>query len=281
MRTRLIALAAAIALLTLSVLSAAGAAPAPTRVIASDTAATADAKAFWGKVECVNSSRLAFLPQGGDGHRTASGTPQGNASYRRVTVLDGDDYYGERCELGENSTTGPTAFYHEGDRRVTWFSERLPSNTPVGVQHWQTVMQMKQAQTSHDAGTGPAIELEVHSGKWYVVDSWHTLWTFPAKNDFWTRFAWDVTYSKGATAGRLQVSVDLNGDGDFEDPGERSPTFHVATLATEVSGYAGDRIAAGSGIPSHLRLGIYHDPAIACPAPKGCSVDIDNVQVVG
>jgi hypothetical protein len=28
-------------------------------------------------------------------------------------------------------------------------------------------------------------------------------------------------------------------------------------------------------------MGIYHNPAIACPPPGGCSVNIDNVEVVG
>jgi hypothetical protein len=248
--------------------------------VASDTAAKAGVSDFWGKIECALSSRSAFVLDGGDGHVAASGEPQGNSSFRRLTVIDGDDYYGERCELGENSTSGPTAFYREGDHLVTYFSERLPSNFPINADHWQTVMQMKQAQPSHDANTGPALELEVHSGKWHVVNAWHTVWTFPARRGVWTRFAWNVVYSKSAATGRLQVSADLNGDGDFNDPGERSPVIHGATLATEIPGYGGDGIAPGAGIPSHLRMGIYHDPAIPCPAPNGCSVDVDNVQVL-
>jgi hypothetical protein len=248
--------------------------------VASDTAAHPGATEFWGAVECARASRYAFVPGGGDGHLTASGAPQGNRSYRRLTVIDGDDYYGERCELGENDTEGPTAFYREGDQMVTYFSERLPRNFPIATPHWQTVMQMKQAQPSHDAGTGPALELQVREGKWFVINHWKTAWTFPARRGVWTRFAWNVYYSKQAHRGRFQVFADLNGDGDFDDPGERSPLIHGATLATEIPGYAGDGIAAGAGIPSHLRMGIYHDPTIPCPPPRGCSVDVDNVQVV-
>jgi Polysaccharide lyase len=279
-KSRILALPAAFALLAVLALSVASAAPAPGQMIASDTASSPGPTSFWGKIECAHSSRYAFVGHGGDGHPTADGEPQGNGSYRRLTVIDGDDYYGERCELGENSTEGPTAFYREGDHRVTYFSERLPRSFPIDVEHWQVTMQMKQAQPSHDAGTGPALELEEHSGRWYVVDSWHTLWTFPARHGIWTRFAWDVVYSKGAHKGRVQVSVDLNGDGDFGDPGERSPTFHAATLATEIPGHD-DGIAPGAGIPSHLRIGVYHDPAVSCPAPRGCSIDVDNVQIVG
>ena len=41
-----------------------------------------------------------------------------------------------------------------------------------------------------------------------------------------------------------------------------------------------DGLKPGQPIPSHLRAGIYHDPLIPCPSPTGCSVDIDNVQVI-
>jgi hypothetical protein len=249
--------------------------------IASDTASGPGVDSFWGKIECAHASRSAFVPRGGDGHVAADGDPQGNSSFRRLTTIDGDDYFGERCELGENSTEGPTAFYREGDHLVTYFSERLPKNFPLGTHHWQVTMQMKQAQPSHDADTGPALELEARDGEWVVVDHWHAVWTFPARRGVWTRFAWNIVYSKSDRNGRFQVSADLNGDGDFNDPGERSPVIHGATLATEVPGYPGDGIAAGAGIPSHLRMGIYHDPAIHCPPPKGCSVDVDNVQVLG
>jgi hypothetical protein len=249
-------------------------------VIASDTAAHSGPDRFWGRIECAKASRYSFVRRGGDPHPTAGGSRQGNRSYRRLTVVNGDNYYGERCELGENDIDGPTAFYREGDHLVTYFSERLPVGFPVGTSHWQTVMQMKQAQPSHDAHTGPALELQVREGKWFVVNHWKTDWTFPVRRGVWTRFAWNVYYSKDPRRGRFQVFADLNHDGDFNDPGERSPVIHGATLATEVSGYPGDGIAAGAGIPSHLRMGVYHDAAIPCPAPHGCSIDIDNVQVM-
>ena len=249
--------------------------------VGSDTTSNSNPLPFWGSIDCANASRYATVANGGDEHPTATDNPQGNDSYRRLTVDDGDDFYGERCELGlNNRNRGPTAFYREGDHRVTYFSERLPGNFPIASERWQTVMQMKQAQPSHGQIEGPALEMQVIDGRWYVIDSWHTAYSFPAKAGLWTRFAWDVYYSKDPGQGWLQVSADLNDDGDFEDPGERSPVIHAATMATEASGYPGDGIAAGTAIPSHLRIGVYHDPAISCPAPTGCSVDVDNVQVL-
>ena len=259
-----------------SAMTLAGCAP-----IASDTASVKGPGRFWGSLQCAKASRYSTVNGNGDRHLTAVGSPQGNNAYRRLTVRDGDDYFGERCELGENSTSGPTAFYRQGDRRVTYYSERLPSNFPLSTGSWQTVMQMKQAQPSHDDGGGVALEMEARQSHWVVVSRWRTLWRFPARAGVWTRFAWDVYYSKDPRKGWFRVSVDLNDDGDFNDRRERSPVLHAATLATEVARYPGDGIGAGAAIPSHLRLGIYHDPKISCPAPVGCSIDVDNVQVVG
>ena len=52
-------------------------------------------------------------------------------------MLDGDDFSGERCELGENDwRDGPTAFYREGEHRMTYVSYGWPttirSPTPTG-----------------------------------------------------------------------------------------------------------------------------------------------------
>jgi hypothetical protein len=258
-------------------------------VVASDTASEPSPLPFWGAIECGSlgrpiSTRASDLGNGGDSHLTAGGEEQPESAFRRLTVLDGDDFYGERCELGENDhRTGTTTFYEEGDRRATYLSLRLPSNFPLASSNWQTVMQMKQTQPSDDNCCGPELETQAREGRWFVIDSWKTLWSFPAKSNVWTRFAWDVYYSQDASKGWLQVSADLNGDGDFEDANERSPVIHTATLRTEPNGPHGssDGLAAGDSIPSHLRVGVYHSSSLPCPSPSGCSVDVDNVQVVG
>ena len=78
--------------------------------------------------------------------------------------------------------------------------------------------------------------------------------------------------------GRITVYADLNSDGDFDDEGETSSTMRTYTLKREIKGGYKDGIKPGKSIPSHLRAGIYHDDALDCG--DGCSVDIDNVQVV-
>jgi Polysaccharide lyase len=254
-------------------------------VIASDTASDPNPLSFWSNIECQNTSRASAPTSGGDSHVMADGAAQPDSAYRQLKVFDGDDFSGERCELGRNDhRTGATTFYHEGDHRITYFSERLPDNFPLSTDTWQTVMQMKQTQPA-DGGDGvPILFMGAYENAWHVESSLapNGYFSFPAQTGTWTRFAWDVKYSQDPNQGWLQVSADLNGDGDFNDPHERSPLIHGATLKTEVNGPNGtsDGLAPGDPIPDHLRIGLYHNPSISCAAPVDCSVGVDNVQVV-
>ena len=89
-----------------------------------------------------------------DGDR---GGAQGDDAYLQLTVRDGDDFFGERCELGHNDhRDGPTAIYREGDRRVTFASYRLPQGaTRSRASGWQVVMQIKQSAPSANSGGTP------------------------------------------------------------------------------------------------------------------------------
>jgi hypothetical protein len=258
-------------------------------VLLDDSGATADPIGAWGNIECASDDRHVFSTAGGDLAPTALGLPQASG-YRTLTTIDGDDFYGERCELGRNDhRVSPTALYHEGERRLTYISYRLPAGFPISTAAWQVVMQMKQSQPSAGGGGTPVISLEVREGRWILLQSTSAgpsgdtreLWSAPAATGSWTRFAFDVTYSKDASLGSIRVVADLNGDGDGDDLGERSPVLRTYTLKYEIEGgSATDGIAPGESIPSHLRVGLYHNPSISCPAAGACSVDVDNVQVL-
>jgi hypothetical protein len=263
-------------------------------LLKSDNAAAADPEPLWGNIECELNSRHQQVTTGGDTHATGDGAAQGNTAFRRMTAIDGDDFAGERCELGINehrSGFTPTfQLYREGERRVTFLSMRLPSNFPLSTTDWQVVMQMKQTQPSDNGNGTPVVELSASHGHWRLAQSGsilltstgRLLWDTPAANGIWTRFAFDVTYSQDETQGSIKVYVDLNNDGDALDTGEQSPTFTTYTLKREIAAAQSpdnDPLVEGDSVPSHLRTGIYHNPNIACPAPSGCSTEVDNVQV--
>jgi hypothetical protein len=256
------------------------------RPIASDTGAKPDPR-FWGAIDCERRAREMAGRVSGDPHPTAVGTAQGNETFRRLTVFDGDDIAGERCELGKNDLRdSPVVFYGDGDRRVTFASIRLPGNFDLETKRWQVVLQMKQTQPSDVGGWYPALSLDAYHGNWYLnqagqgADDRGIVWQAPARRGVWTRFAFDVVYSTDASVGSVRVYADLNADEDFDDSGERSALMHMSTLAKETPGSAADGFRTGQPVPSHLRAGIYHDPAIGCPVPTGCSVELDNVQVL-
>jgi hypothetical protein len=257
--------------------------------VASDTASNSDPLPFWGSIECASSARHKWSSSGGDTHLDATGASQGNGAYRKLTAIDGDDFYGERCELGKNEhRNGPVDFYHEGERKATFLSVKLPDNLSLSTTSWQVVMQMKQAQPANNGGGTPILAMEARDGRWRLMQSDsagpssndHEIWSAPAANGVWTRFAFDIVYSRDASKGSIRVYADLNGDGDVADAGEQSTTIKTYTLKYETSGSVSTDLSPGQSIPSHLRTGLYHNPSISCPAPAGCSVDVDNVQVL-
>jgi len=241
--------------------------------------ASGSVNALWGSRDCASRDRVTVVNRGGDPSALADGKSQGADRFRRLRVLDGDDFYGERCEVGLNDhRSSPTALYREGDRLITYISVKLSKKFPAEGDRWQVVMQMKQSQPSDSGGGRPTLALHVYDGRWHLVDEQSELWSAPATTNRWTRLSFDVTYSGSPTGGAIRVAADLNGDGDAHDEDERSRRIEVATLKTEGAGTDSDGIVEGAAIPSHLRTGVYHDPGYRCSGYR-CSIGIDNVGV--
>lgn len=288
------------------------------RVDRSDTASDPNARELWGDDVCVP-DRVAWSAAGGDPAPTATGVTQGNGAFRELTVMDGDDPhgYGERCELAKNSYVDGLASarnlfgtfynYDEGDRRATYASIRLPSSFPIDAGGWQNVLQIKQSGPSNGSGGTPMLSLKIFRNRFRLF---HTpsasegpdtqLWSpEPTANPHatprtgtWYRIAIDVLFSKDASVGWVKMYLDLDGDGNFTDSQEQSPVFSGSALGgslkTEPAPKPNNQDDPGRGedvgpetgasIPSHLRVGIYHKRSIPCQ--RGCSVDVDNVEVV-
>jgi len=145
-------------------------------------------------------------------------------------------------------------------------------------------MQMKQTQSSANGGGTPVLSLEARGGCWRLYQSTSVeassdtreLWSGQASKNLWTRFSFDVVYSQDPSKGYVKLYADLNGDGDTADAEAQSPGINAYTLKRELRRKGG--VAPGESIPSHLRVGIYHNPTIPCPT--GCSGDVDNAQIL-
>ncbi len=227
---------------------------------------------LWGDVDAVSPKRHHWFASGGPGDRP----------FRRLTARDGDLYHGdsERAELGNSSYLLDSHrrlktfyLYQGGTRRVTSYWMRLPSSFPIHTEDWQVVMQMKQSEPATNADGTPVIALQATQGHWLLKQSGssglseHTrvLWSAPATVGVWTRVVVDAIYSTDPEEGRFKITIGA----------ASSPVLHTYTLKRELSP-AGEGLQPGDPIPSHLRLGIYHDPIM-----PGTSVDIAQVRVFG
>ena len=235
-----------------------------------DPASNPDPLPLWTQIAAQDNSRASWF---------ASGGPN-DAPFRRLTALDGDNYSGERAELGYNSRLGGLGspwgtfyLYNAGERRVTSYDMRLPNDFPINTNTWQVVTQMKQTGPSANSGGTPVIALEAREGRWVLTQSdspgssstTHELWSTPATLGAWTHISFDVTYSPNPSQGRIQVTIG----------GVQSPALTTYTEKYEISpGSQG--LNPGDPIPSHLRLGLYHNPTL-----PGSHVDFTNVQVQG
>ena len=253
-------------------ISARGASGCRLHLLRQDLATDPDPTHLWGGILAVSPTRHQWF---------ASGGPDGGP-FRQMTVVDGDLFHGdsERAELGNSDYIRDSRgrlqtffLYRAGTRRVTSFWMRLPPNFPIDTDDWQVVMQMKETDPATNTGGTPVIALQATQGQWQLKQSLspgpshdtRVLWRTPAKVGIWTHIVVDATYASDPSKGLFQITIG----------GARSPTLHTYTLKHEISP-PGPGLHSGEPIPSHLRLGIYHDPAL-----PGTSVDIARVQVFG
>jgi len=261
--------------------------PQPGAALFEDLGTDPDAAAVWGRVDCEQRRRHRLVTAGGDTATRAAEAAGDNSSFRRLRLSDGDDVFGERCELGLNDhRESPTGVYREGERVLTFMSLRLPPHFPLAERSWQVVMQMKQSQPSDAGGGPPMLAMHARAGRWRVVNNSATeladgrsqIWSAPARRGAWVRFAFEIVYSVDPERGSVRIYADLDRDGDVSEPSERSRRIAAQTLKRETVGSGADGLYRGDSIPSHLRVGLYHDTAIGC-RPGRCRIDVDNVGI--
>lgn len=199
----------------------------------------------WAGYACQSSSRFV---------RVASPSNQLRNAYR-FEVRDGDDNYGERCEVGQgNPTRSRFPLFEEGEERWISFQVYLPDDYPIDVHSWNVIHQLKQL-----GGMGtPVLSMEVQRGRFYLMNSTNSgescctdvKWSGPARRNHWVKFSLRVKFSPNPDVGFVKLYGDLDGDGQKL----LMPRIHTHTMK---------RDSAGRGIPSHSRIGIYRDSRIS------------------
>jgi hypothetical protein len=231
------------AVLTALVCALAMASSASARVLQASTAEHAWDQE-WASWSCQNSSRFGEV---------SSPVAQGQKAYK-LTVQDGDNSWGERCELGHgNPTRSGFPVFHAGEDVWISFSVYLPDNYPINTRDWNVMFQI------HQEGDGgcPPIAMHVEEGEWrlfnssrpsYVLDTvekWHA----PAERNRWTKFTIHMMNSGSDDKGFVELYSDLGGNG-MEQVMPRT-YMHTMTVRSN-----------GSPMTNHARIGIYRDPAI-------------------
>jgi hypothetical protein len=229
-------------------------------VLRSDPCTNPDPEDLWGDLtnDMVDLTRHELIATGG---------PTGGP-FRRITVQDGDVAVGsssaERAELGNNERryglasagdhSGTFFLYGEGDRRITSYWLRLGSDWPLASGAWQVVTQLKQTQPYAGASSSsPILSLEARSGSWRLIkhDPGETiLWSTLASVNQWVKVTWDVTYSKDPALGRVKLTI-----------GSKTSGFVTARTLAYVT-LSGSGLAVNDPIPSHLRVGPYHNDTL-------------------
>lgn len=237
---------------------------------------------LWGPEQAYEDGRHQQFDTGG---------PDGGA-WRRMTVRDGDDPNGwdERAELGTNhrcrGTTeddprGTFFLYGEGEHWVTSFWLRLPTDHPAqepGFDNRSGVMQMKQTQPYQLKQNGnniPPVAIRTQDNRFHLKgmdqdgNKGRLLWSTPLILGRWILVEYDVVYSRHASVGSAQLTID----------GHSSPTFNFPTLkyvTADLEGTACDNLLAGDSIPSHLRIGILQNHNRA----PGTHADYADIRIV-
>ena len=219
---------------------------------------------LWGDIDAVSPTRH---------QRFVSGGPSGGR-FRRMTALDGDLNHGdsERAELGNsndqlNSSGKLKTFflYREGERRVTSYWMRLPTDFPINdMEHWAGRRHADEAvRAGNECGRRYAGDLT--AGDRGQLDSRSS----PAPRACRRRPATSGRRPRRSAPGTATSSSTppysslTPRRGSFRSRSAGSRARWTALLQHEEGTQPGrPGLKVGDSIPSHLRLGIYHDPVM-------------------
>lgn len=198
-----------------------------------------------------------------------------NEKAYRIEVRDGDNSFGERCELSLGNTSnsnykGPASIFHDGDQLLIHFAVKTgtaytafaPPGAPVGVpEEAGLIHQIKQLGSCGTPALGivaTRTEFVVRNSRENYCESgsMRTLQRWPRPDDKWVQIAQLVKFSTDPAVGRYGIwSKDEGADwvwrGEHRTHTMKSPTDHPSSSCPEATPC------------SHARIGFYRDPDVA------------------
>jgi hypothetical protein len=190
--------------------------------------------------------------------RSSSGGP-GDLPYRQLTVVSGDQAWGNRDALGYNRNDSPVALWHEGQYRMlrTWL--RLGSVNQTS--NWRELFEIKQSQpypSGMSTDDGVMFEVQQRSGNLVFMSHWHDLWTVPVTVGAWHPISVEGMWSADPAKGWLRFRVG----------NQVSSKFTGANLLRNTQN--------GSTVPSYLEMGPYQSSSL-----PGFSLSFSDLSVYG
>ncbi len=199
----------------------------------------------WANFSCADASRIS---------RVESPSAQGRYAYR-VDLHDGDDSFGERCEMAMGSPTkAGFPVFSSGEESWVAYQVYLPVGFPSDGYKYNEITQFKQVNDL----CAPALSLHVEEDQLQLFRSadnrgscgGEPVWTAPVKYGRWIKLLFHIGWSSEPSGGFVEVFGDIDGGGLYR----LMPRTAMFTMKTD---------PLGRTLPVGARLGIYRDRAIA------------------
>src|SRR4051794_9349845 len=199
----------------------------------------------WANFSCASPDRVSEV---------SDPVAQGSSAYR-VDLHDGDDSFGERCELGMSAPTKPGfPLFSEGDERWIGYQVYIPAGFPSDGSRYVDITQFKQVNDL----CAPALSVHVENGELLLFHSadnrsscgGEPLWRGPMAYGRWVKLLFHVQWSSDPSQGSVELLGDLDGGGLKQ----LLPPTRMFTMKMD---------PVGATLPVGTRLGIYRDRAVA------------------
>jgi hypothetical protein len=188
----------------------------------------------------------------------SAGGPE-DLPYRQLTVVPGDQSWGNRDALGYNDHNSPVALWHEGQYRMlhTW----IQLSTVNQTSDWRELFEIKQSQpypSGMSTDDGVMFELQQRSGKLVFMSHWHDLWSVPVTAGSWVPISVEGMWSADPAKGWLRFRIGNQVSGKFTG----------ANLLRNTTD--------GSTVPSYMEFGPYQNSSL-----PGFSLSFADLSVYG